>query len=66
MDVKVGSLSGGQRQAMALLMSTMTPIEFFILDQHTAALDPKTAEDQYAVDGPDCKGKETDFTYGDT
>ena len=44
MDVKVGSLSGGQRQAMALLMSTMTPIEFLILDEHTAALDPGTAE----------------------
>ena len=44
MDVKVGSLSGGQRQAMALLMSTMTPIEFLILDEHTAALDPKTEE----------------------
>ena len=37
-------LSGGQRQAMALLMSTMTPIEFLILDEHTAALDPKTAD----------------------
>lgn len=44
MDVKVGVLSGGQRQAMALLMSTMTPIEFLILDEHTAALDPKTAD----------------------
>ncbi len=44
LDVKVGSLSGGQRQALALLMSTMTPIEFLILDEHTAALDPKTAE----------------------
>ena len=44
MDGKVGALSGGQRQAMALLMSTMTPIEFLILDEHTAALDPKTAE----------------------
>lgn len=44
LGVKVGSLSGGQRQAMALLMSTMTPIEFLILDEHTAALDPKTAE----------------------
>ena len=40
----MGSLSGGQRQAMALLMSTMTPIDFLILDEHTAALDPKTAE----------------------
>ncbi len=44
LGVKVGSLSGGQRQAMALLMSTMTPIDFLILDEHTAALDPKTAE----------------------
>ena len=44
MDVKVGVLSGGQRQAMALLMSTISPIEFLILDEHTAALDPKTAE----------------------
>ena len=41
---KVGSLSGGQRQAMSLLMSTMTPLDFLILDEHTAALDPKTAE----------------------
>lgn len=41
---KVGSLSGGQRQAVALLMATMTPIEMLILDEHTAALDPKTAE----------------------
>ncbi|MGO5052076.1 ABC transporter ATP-binding protein [Lachnospiraceae bacterium LCP25S3_G4] len=44
LDIKVGALSGGQRQAMALVMSTMTPIEFLILDEHTAALDPKTAE----------------------
>ena len=44
MDVKVGVLSGGQRQAIALLMSTMTPIDFLILDEHTAALDQKTAE----------------------
>jgi len=44
LEIPVGSLSGGQRQAMALLMVTMTPIEFLILDEHTAALDPKTAE----------------------
>lgn len=44
LNVKVGSLSGGQRQAMALLMSVMTPIDFLILDEHTAALDPKTAD----------------------
>lgn len=44
MDSPVGSLSGGQRQAVALLMATLQPIEFLILDEHTAALDPKTAE----------------------
>ena len=44
LNIPVGSLSGGQRQALALLMSTLTPIEFLILDEHTAALDPKTAE----------------------
>ena len=41
MGVQVGSLSGGQRQALALLMATMTPIDFLILDEHTAALDPR-------------------------
>lgn len=40
----VGSLSGGQRQALALIMATIQPLEFLILDEHTAALDPKTAE----------------------
>ncbi len=44
MDVKMGSLSGGQRQAVSLLMASMTPLRFLILDEHTAALDPKTAE----------------------
>lgn len=44
MNVKVGSLSGGQRQAVSLLMATMTPLDFLILDEHTAALDPHTAE----------------------
>lgn len=44
LNVKMGALSGGQRQAVALLMATMTPLKFLILDEHTAALDPKTAE----------------------
>lgn len=44
MHVPVGLLSGGQRQALALLTSTMTPIDLLILDEHTAALDPKTSE----------------------
>ena len=44
LDVKMGALSGGQRQAVSLLMATMTPLKFLILDEHTAALDPKTAD----------------------
>lgn len=44
MDIPVGLLSGGQRQALSLLMSTMTPIDLLLLDEHTAALDPRTAE----------------------
>ena len=44
LHVRVGSLSGGQRQAAALIMATMNPIDFLILDEHTAALDPKTAD----------------------
>ncbi len=44
LNVKMGALSGGQRQAVSLLMATMTPLKFLILDEHTAALDPKTAE----------------------
>lgn len=44
LHTKVGLLSGGQRQALALLMATMTPVDFLILDEHTAALDPRTAE----------------------
>lgn len=44
LSTQVGVLSGGQRQALALLMATMTPIDFLILDEHTAALDPKTAD----------------------
>lgn len=41
---KVKKLSGGQRQALALLMATLQPIDLLLLDEHTAALDPKTAE----------------------
>lgn len=41
---KVGNLSGGQRQALAMITSTLTPNDILILDEHTAALDPKTAD----------------------
>ena len=44
LHVKMGALSGGQRQAVALLMVTLSPLDFLILDEHTAALDPPTAE----------------------
>lgn len=43
LETQVGRLSGGQRQAISLLMSTLTDIDYLILDEHTAALDPKTA-----------------------
>ena len=44
MKQPVGLLSGGQRQALTLLMSTMNPPWLLLLDEHTAALDPGTAE----------------------
>lgn len=43
MTSKVGLLSGGQRQALTLLMATLKKPEILLLDEHTAALDPKTA-----------------------
>ncbi|MBQ1525980.1 MAG: ATP-binding cassette domain-containing protein [Lachnospiraceae bacterium] len=44
MTAKVGLLSGGQRQALTLLMATMARPKLLLLDEHTAALDPKTAQ----------------------
>lgn len=44
MDVKVGSLSGGQRQAVTLLMATIGHPYLLLLDEHTAALDPHATE----------------------
>ena len=41
---KVGLLSGGQRQALTLLMATLQKPQLLLLDEHTAALDPKTAQ----------------------
>ena len=45
----VGLLSGGQRQALTLLMATMVPPQLLLLDEHTAALDPATAEKVLAL-----------------
>ena len=44
MQQPVGLLSGGQRQALTLMMATYTPPKLLLLDEHTAALDPSTAE----------------------
>ncbi|MGX4599192.1 ABC transporter ATP-binding protein [Faecalimicrobium sp. JNUCC 81] len=43
-NTKVGMLSGGQRQALSLLMATLNTPKILLLDEHTAALDPKTSE----------------------
>ena len=45
----VGLLSGGQRQALTLLMATLVPPKLLLLDEHTAALDPATAEKVLAL-----------------
>ena len=49
MDHPVGLLSGGQRQALTLLMATLVTPKLLLLDEHTAALDPATAEKVLAL-----------------
>jgi len=49
MHAKVGLLSGGQRQALTLLMATLKKPRLLLLDEHTAALDPKTAQKVLAL-----------------
>lgn len=44
LNTPVGLLSGGQRQALALVMVSLTPIRILLLDEHTASLDPQTAD----------------------
>ena len=44
LTTRIGTLSGGQRQAITLLMATLVKPQILLLDEHTAALDPKTAE----------------------
>ena len=44
LDTDVALLSGGQRQAITLLMATLTRPQLLLLDEHTAALDPKSAD----------------------
>ena len=51
MEQNVGLLSGGQRQALTLLMATLVTPKLLLLDEHTAALDPATAEKVLALTG---------------
>ncbi len=53
---KVGLLSGGQRQALTLLMATLKKPRLLLLDEHTAALDPKTAAKVLDTHGQDRAG----------
>lgn len=54
----VGNLSGGERQALAMITATLTPNDILILDEHTAALDPKTAERIMGLTGELIKKKQ--------
>ena len=49
MQQPVGLLSGGQRQALTLMMATFNPPKLLLLDEHTAALDPASAEKVLAI-----------------
>jgi len=49
LDTAIGSLSGGQRQALTLLMATWLKPRLLLLDEHTAALDPKSADQVIAL-----------------
>ncbi|MGG5340673.1 ABC transporter ATP-binding protein [Enterococcus sp. AZ192] len=60
LDTPTGNLSGGQRQALSLLMATLTKPELLLLDEHTAALDPKTSKQLMHL--TDQRIKEADLT----
>lgn len=57
LDVPTGQLSGGQRQALSLIMATVKTPELLLLDEHTAALDPKTARSLMALTAERIKEK---------
>ncbi len=61
--MKAGTLSGGQRQALALILANMTDIELLILDEHTAALDPKSSETVMRITDK-LEGKTGDLPHG--
>lgn len=60
LDTSMALLSGGQRQAVSLLMATLSPLKILLLDEHTSALDPKTAS--FVMDLTDKIVKEQNLT----
>ena len=64
MDQSVGLLSGGQRQALTLLMSTMVTPKLLLLDEHTAALDPGNGRKGLETDKRNCRTR-TDYLHDD-
>ena len=64
LKTQVSKLSGGQRQAMSLLMATIAEPRILLLDEHTAALDPKVAKTIMRIDGSHRHGAETHDTHG--
>ena len=60
LTAKVGLLSGGQRQALTLLMASLKQPKLLLLDEHTAALDPKTADKVLDAVRPDRAGEQPD------
>ena len=64
MKQPVGLLSGGQRQALTLLMATMVTPKILLLDEHTAALDPATAEKVLNLTKKDSVRAEHHLPYG--
>ena len=66
MTTKTGLLSGGQRQAITLLMATMTKPRLLLLDEHTAALDPKTAQKVLELTEKNNKRRQTYSSYGNS
>ena len=57
LHLRADALSGGQRQALALLIATMAPLDLLILDEHTAALDPRSSETVMELTGKIVKQK---------
>ena len=57
MEQSVGLLSGGQRQALTLMMATINPPRLLLLDEHTAALDPGTEEKVLRLTGEIVAGR---------